>query len=294
MKALIGRIATGKVTDENEKAYFVQIEGVTYELPKLELTQDEKPQAGSLVQGFIYANQHQKMMMTQFLPVCGPDEYGWATVTEVRRDLGVFVDVGLKDKDMVVSLDDLPAQTQQWPRRGDRLLVRLQTDQKDRIWAKPADENIFDQLSQSYPDDLKNYNLTVTVYASREIGAFVISSDYYLGFIHISQSYRPLRLGEQVKARVIGNSKYGRLNLSVLPRSYEEIDDDAQMILVSLRRTSEGRLPFSDKSSPEEIKQHFGISKAAFKRALGHLIKEKLIVQDKQRGEISLREKDLD
>lgn len=290
---MIGRIATGKVTDENEKAYFVQVDGITYELPKLEITQEETPQKGSAVQGFIYDNKHQHPMMTQFWPVSGPDEYGWATVTEVRRDLGVFVDVGLKDKDMVVSLDDLPDDKRLWPRRDDRLLVRLFTDQKNRIWAKPADEKIFDQLSQSYPNDLKNYNLNVTVYASREIGAFVISSDYYLGFIHSSQSYRPLRLGEKVRARVIGNSKYGRLNLSVLPRSYEEIDDDAQMLLVSLKRTADGSLPFSDKSSPEEIKQHFGISKAAFKRALGHLIKEQLIVQDKQRGVISLQEKDL-
>lgn len=290
---MIGRIATGKVTDENKEAYFVQVDGVTYELPKLELTQAEKPQAGSEVQGFIYANKHQHLMMTQFLPVCGPDEYGWATVTEVRRDLGVFVDIGLKDKEIVVSLDDLPADKRLWPHKDDRLLVRLLTDEKNRIWAKPADEKIFEQLSQAYPNDLKNYNLTVTVYASSEIGAFVISSDYYLGFIHISQSYRPLRLGERVRARVIGNSKYGRLNLSVLPRSYEEIDDDAQMLLVSLRRTATGSLPFSDKSSTEEIKQHFGISKAAFKRALGHLIKEKLIVQDKEHGVISLQKKDL-
>ena len=46
--------------------------------------------------------------MTQFYPFAQKDQYGWATVTEVRRDLGVFLDIGLNDKDVVVSLDDLP------------------------------------------------------------------------------------------------------------------------------------------------------------------------------------------
>lgn len=79
--------------------------------------------------------------------------------------------------------------------------------------------------------------------------------------------------------------------MSVLPRNYEEIDDDAQMILVSLNRESTKSLPFCDRSDANLIKQHFGISKSAFKRALGHLLKAKLITVDNDAGVISLFDK---
>ena len=78
--------------------------------------------------------------------------------------------------------------------------------------------------------------------------------------------------------------------MSVMPRAHEEIDDDAQMILMSLRREATKTLPFYDKSDASEIKQHFGISKSAFKRALGHLLKANLITEDKDSGTISLNE----
>ena len=285
---MLGTVAKGKIIDENDNAYYVQIDGTTYELKKQELTQDEIPKIGDEIEGFIYDNKSHDREMTQFLPFAQPDQYGWGKVTEVRPGLGVVVDVGLPDKDVVVSMDDLPREKERWPRRDDRLLVRLETDYKDRIWAKLADENIFDQLAANFPNGMNNENVFGTVYASREIGAFVLTNDYYLGFVHESQMPRPMRLGEQFKGRVIGISQYGRLNLSTLPRAFEEIDDDAQMILMSLRRRETKTLPFYDKSDAQDIKRYFGISKSAFKRALGHLLKAGLIEEDKTAGTITL------
>ena len=285
---MLGTVAKGKIIDENDNAYYVQIDGTTYELKKQELTQDEIPKIGDEIEGFIYDNKSHDREMTQFLPFAQSDQYGWGKVTEVRPGLGVFVDVGLPDKDVVVSMDDLPREKERWPRRDDRLLVRLETDYKDRIWAKLADENIFDQLAANFPNGMNNENVFGTVYASREIGAFILTNDYYLGFVHESQMPRPMRLGEQFKGRVIGISQYGRLNLSTLPRAFEEIDDDAQMILMSLRRRETKTLPFYDKSDAQDIKRYFGISKSAFKRALGHLLKAGLIEEDKTAGTITL------
>lgn len=285
---MLGEIQTGKVIDENQDAYYVQIKGISFELKRHELTQEQVPSLGSTITGFIYENQQGKKEMTQFLPFAQLDQYGWGRVTSVRPNLGVFVDIGLPDKDVVVSLDDLPADRSRWPKEGDRLLVKTITDEKERIWAKLADENIFEQLRVQFPDNMANKNVFVTVYASREIGAFALTNDYYLAFIHVSQMMRPLRLGEQIKARVIGISKYGRLNLSILPRAFEEIDDDAAMILMSLRRKADKKLPFSDKSAAADIKEYFGISKSAFKRALGHLLKNGYIKEDKSKDEIIL------
>lgn len=285
---MLGTIETGKVIDQNEDAYYVQIDGITYELKRKEITQEEKPKIGDEVRGFLYDDKQHNREMTQFLPFAQKDQYGWGKVTEVKYNLGVFVDIGLPDKDVVLSVDDLPFDKDRWPRKDDQLLVHLVTDEKDRVWAKLADENIFEQLSAHFPNDMENKNIFGTVYASRELGAFVITKEYYLGFVHSSQMARPLRLGEQFKGRVVGISQYGRLNLSSLPRAFEEIDDDAQMVLMSLRRMKTKTLPFYDKSDAQEIKNYFGISKSAFKRALGHLLKGKYITEDKVSGTISL------
>lgn len=285
---MLGTIQTGKIIDQNERAFYVQINGISYELKRKEITQEKMPVQGDMVSGFVYDNQEHQREMTQFLPFAQSDQYGWGKVTAVRSGLGVFVDVGLPDKDVVLSVDDLPLEKDRWPRKDDRLLVRLWTDKKERLWAKLATEDIFEQLAANFPDNINNQNVFVTVYASREIGAFVLTSDYYLGFIHKSQMARPLRLGQQLRARVIGISKYGRLNLSSLPRAFEEIDDDAQMILMSLRRKASKSLPFYDKSDASAIKQYFGISKSAFKRAVGHLLKDKYIKEDKEAGIITL------
>lgn len=285
---MLGSIATGKIIDQNATAYYVQVEGITYELKRKEVTQEEQLNLGDEVKGFLYDDKQHNREMTQFLPYAQADQYGWGKVTEIKYDLGIFVDIGLPDKDVVLSVDDLPFDKDHWPRKDDQLLVHLETDSKERIWAKLADENIFEQLSAHFPNDMVNKDVFGTVYSSREVGAFVITSEYYLGFVHSSQMARPLRLGEQFKGRVIGISQYGRLNLSSLPRAFEEIDDDAQMILMSLRRKGDKTLPFYDKSDAQEIKNYFGISKSAFKRALGHLLKAEYITENKDNGTITM------
>lgn len=285
---MLGTIAKGKIIDQNDEAFYVQVDGLTYELKRKEITQEESPKLGDEIKGFVYDDKQHNREMTQFLPFAQADQYGWGKVTDVKYNLGVFIDIGLPDKDVVLSVDDLPFDKERWPHKDDQLLVHLETDEKDRIWAKLADENIFEQLSAHFPDDMKNKDVFGTVYSSRDIGAFVITREYYLGFVHASQMAWPLRLGEQFKGRVIGISQYGRLNLSSLPRAFEEIDDDAQMILMSLRRKSDKTLPFYDKSDSQEIKSYFGISKSAFKRAVGHLLKAKYISEDKKSGTITL------
>ena len=91
------------VTDENDKAYFVQKQGETYRVSK---NPDVTLAIGDVVKGFVYENSDRKKIMTLDIPEVTNETYGWATVTQVRKDLGVFVSIGLPDKDMVVSLDE--------------------------------------------------------------------------------------------------------------------------------------------------------------------------------------------
>ncbi|WP_235700300.1 S1-like domain-containing RNA-binding protein [Companilactobacillus paralimentarius] len=103
---MYGQVLTGTVTDLNKDEAFVQIDGKTFALDLNELT--EIPELGDEINGFLYENQAHKNKMTTVMPFVVQGIWDFAEVTEVRTDLGVFVNIGLDDKDIVVSLDDLP------------------------------------------------------------------------------------------------------------------------------------------------------------------------------------------
>ncbi|WP_322899921.1 CvfB family protein [Enterococcus faecalis] len=276
MRELLATTFTGIVVDENEQFYFVQKNGITFRLKKEEGTHA----IGEAVEGFGYLNQKQEPALTTTIPTVRIGSYGFGTVTGTRRDLGVFVDVGLPDKDVVISLDELPTMRELWPKKEDRVMVTLKVDSKDRIWGELADEKVFKAMAKRGNAEMQNQNLTGHVYRLKLAGTYILTDDLYIGFIHPSERFQEPRLGEKVVGRVIGVRADGVLNLSLKPRSHEVISDDALMILTFLERANDHQIPFTDKSSPDEIKQTFGISKAQFKRALGHLMKQKLIKQE--------------
>lgn len=275
MNESLGSVITGLVTDQNEHFYFVQRQGVTYALNK----EEGQHQLGEAVEGFVYPNQKGQLMMTTHAPKVQRGRYAFATVTGVRRDLGVFVDIGLPNRDIVVSCDDLPSMGQLWPKTGDQLMIALRVDGKNRLWGDLADESIFKTIARRGTHEQQNNNVEGTVFRLKLAGTYLLTDDYYIGFVHPSERFAEPRLGEKVKARVIGVRPDGVLNLSMKPRAHEVINDDAQMILTFLQKAPEHKIPYWDKSTPEEIQVKFAISKGQFKRALGHLMKAGLIEQ---------------
>lgn len=90
-----------------------------------------------------------------------------------------------------------------------------------------------------------------------------------------------LRLGEEVKVRVTLVREDGRVNLAMSPRKEVGRDEDADRLIAFLKERPGGGMPYSDATPPDIIKQRFGISKSAFKRAMGKLMKEGLVTQKK-------------
>ncbi|MCT4404494.1 RNA-binding protein [Leuconostoc falkenbergense] len=277
MNLTVGTTIKAQVTDENSQFFFAQVDGFTYEIDKSEL---QKPlKLGGFVTGFAYENEDHKLQITKNVPTAQKDVYGWGTVVANRHDLGVFVAIGLPNKDIVVSLDDLPTITSLWPQKGDRLMIAIKEDSKGRLWGEIAQQNIINAVSRRAPQEMKSKQIKATVYRNKMAGTLVLTEDYYLGFIHPSQRDDEPRLGEVVNARVIGVRDDGTLNLSLKSLAYKTMNEDATFLLLQLQRRSDHFLPFNDKSNPEAIKRQFGFSKSQFKRALGHLYKERLIEQ---------------
>ena len=275
-----GQIVKARISDKNERHFFAQYEGETFTVLPGQID-IQNYQVGDQVEGLIYETKARKKVIQVDLPAIRPEVYGWGSVVSTRKDLGVFVDIGLQDKEVVVSLDDLPLNTALWPKKGDQLYIRLEVDKKDRIWGLLAYQEDFQRLARPAYNNMQNQNWSAIVYRLKLSGTFVyLPENNMLGFIHPSERYAEPRLGQVLDARVIGFREVDRtLNLSLKPRSFEMLENDAQMILTYLESNG-GFMTLNDKSSPEDIKATFGISKGQFKKALGGLMKAGKIKQD--------------
>lgn len=132
--------------------------------------------------------------------------------------------------------------------------------------ARPA-ENV----KRGDPINGKVYNVT-------DEGAFILTDEKYIGLIHKDEQAHPLKIGMVVEGRVTFVRPDGRINLSLRPQKEVARVVDAEKILEYIKKRN-GAMPFNDSSPPEVIKERFGISKAAFKRALGKLFKEGLVIE---------------
>lgn len=271
----IGTIQTMVVLRKIDTGYVLQ-----KELEEALLHQNETEtelEVDQEVDVFLYQDKKGNTIATTKLPHIQMDQYGWAEVAEVLANLGAFVNIGTT-KEILVSKDDLPLFESVWPEKGDKLFVTLGKDQKDRLLAIPATEGVIAREVELAPDELLNQQVSGTVYHTSREGAAFLTTEDYRGFIHYTERKTEPRLGEFVTGRVIEVRPDGTLNVSLRPLKQDSMGEDADAIMERLE-LSGGVIPFGDKSDPEDIRGTFQISKAAFKRALGKLMKEGKVEQ---------------
>ncbi|MDD6326968.1 MAG: S1 RNA-binding domain-containing protein, partial [Lachnospiraceae bacterium] len=120
----------------------------------------------------------------------------------------------------------------------------------------------------------KGQSFTGTVYEYKKgLGAFVAIEDRYSGLIHEDELYSRVLVGDVVSGRVTNVRPDGKADLSLRAPAYKQMNEDSEMVYAIIRSYKDG-LPFNDKADKEIIKKEFGLSKNAFKRAVGHLLKE--------------------
>ena len=117
---------------------------------------------------------------------------------------------------------------------------------------------------------------------SDNFGVFVAVNDEYSALIPKKEAQGTFRPGEVITCRISNVREDGKLTLSPRKKAYLQLEEDAENILQVIDEFA-GVLPFDDKVSPEVIKREFGLSKAAFKRAVGHLLKENKIKIENKR-----------
>lgn len=240
---------------------------------------DENVQIGDVVEVFLYVNRRKELTATMQMPNMTFGTFGWARVIRSEPREGVYVDIG-SSFEVLVNGADLPQIKKLWPQIGDELYMTLRTDLGGNIFGRLATEERVLEVVSEADTSLFNANLKARAYRLLPVGSFMLTiPENYRIFVHESEQKAEPRLGEEVDVRVIDVHNDGTLNGSLLPRVEERLSGDAEVVYTYLMDIG-GKMPFTDKSSPEEIKEMFDMSKGSFKRALGHLMKHRKIVQE--------------
>ena len=231
-------------------------------LPKKQVP--EGIEAGDPIEVFLYKDSSDRMIATTKEPKITLGQLAVLEVVDVGR-IGAFLDWGL-EKDLLLPFKEQTTKVE----KGDRCLVSLYIDKSGRLCATMK---VYPLLRTDSPYK-KDDTVRGTVYEiSRDFGVFVAVDDRFSALIPRREVYGRMYIGQQIEARVAAVKADGKLDLSVRGRIPEQMDADARKIMDRIEKSG-GGLPFTDKADPERIRDEFGMSKAAFKRAVGRLLKQ--------------------
>ena len=232
---------------------------------------------GDVVEVFVYKDSEDRMIATTTKPLVELGQLARLKVKQLTK-IGAFLDWGLQ-KDLL-----LPFKEQTYsPAEGDEVLIYLYIARsgRDKNGGRLcATMKIYDYLSTSSPYKENDHVSGIIYEIIPSMGAFVAVDDAYAGFIPMSDIYDSTKAGDKVTARVEEVREDGKLTLKLRERSHIQMDADSEKIYSALTAAG-GHLPYHDKTAPEVIKKEFGLSKNAFKRAIGRLYKEgKIVISD--------------
>jgi len=235
-------------------------------LPKKQVSKDVK--TGDEIEVFVYKDSKDRLISTVNIPRLTVGEYALLKVKEITK-IGAFLDWGL-EKDLLLPYKEMIGRVEE----GDELLIRLYVDKSNRLCGSM--KGIYHLLRTDSPYNVDD-DVEGRIYEfGHEFGTYVAVDDMYSAMIPRFEDTSHLRVGDVVNARVTKVKSDGKLDISIRDKSYIQMDEDAEMIL-ELIDSYAGVLPFTEKASPEVIKRETGLSKNAFKRAIGHLYKERQI-----------------
>lgn len=228
----------------------------------------ENTRVGDELEVFLYKDSKDRLIATTNEPYLMLGQTAVLKVLEVGK-IGAFLDWGL-EKDLFLPFKEMTAKVQP----EDEILVTLYIDKSRRLCATM--KGIYDLLEKDSPYE-KGMNVSGRVYEfSDNFGTFVAVDDKYSAMIPAFEDCSHLRIGDVIEARITNVKPDGKLDLTLREKAYLQMDADAQKVLEVIDEYA-GVLPFNDKASPEVIKREIQMSKNAFKRAVGHLYKERKI-----------------
>ena len=271
-----GDVCELKVVRENEMGAFLDAgTGNTSDDILLHKQQQDTPvKVGDLVKVYLYLDPHGRMTASRKLPKMREGQLGYVKVLSVTRD-GGFVDIGA-ERGVFLPYSEMRGHVSP----GQLVWAKLYRDKTGRQAVSMRVEEEMVRASKPAVDVKVGDEVTGTVYNILPEGFFLITMERYIAFIHRSEvPGGRLDFGQKVTGRIAFVREDGRINLSLRPQKEQARVLDADLIL-SLLEKRKGSMPYGDDTPAEIIKDVFGISKSAFKRALGKLMKDGKVKQE--------------
>ena len=241
-------------------------------LPKKQVPEGTK--VGDKMEVFLYKDSEDRIIATTTVPKLSLGETAVLEVLDVSG-IGAFLDMGL-EKDLLLPFKEQTHKV----RKGEKCLVALYVDKSKRL---AATMKVYPYLKSdsSYHTGDSVHGFVFEI--NPDLGAFVAVDEKYHGMIPKRELFGGYKVGQEVTARVTKVREDGKLDLSAREKAHNQIFADAELVMQVIEEF-DGVLPFNDKASPEVVAREFKLSKNAFKRAVGHLLKE---------GKIEITEKSI-
>jgi hypothetical protein len=221
------------------------------------------------IEVFISFDSEDRLVATTDFPTIMVDEFGALNVIDVNR-FGAFLDWGLP-KDLFVPFAEQAVRME----KGQKYVVRAFVDPKSGRILASSKFNKF--LSKEESDLQIGDKVELLITTATDLGFKAIINNTYSGLLFHNELFKPIEIGDRMPGYVKNIRPDGKIDLSLEKQGYQRIDPVADSIMEKLKQSG-GVLNLSDKSDPEQIKHELGISKKAFKQAIGTLYKKKLIV----------------
>lgn len=230
-------------------------------LPKRQVPEGTKN--GDLVNVFVYRDSSDRMIATTHEPFITLGETAILKVKETGK-IGAFLDWGL-EKDLLLPFREMTKKV----RPGEEILAALYKDKSGRLCATMK---VYHYLKLDPPYKKDDEVEGIVYELSDEFGVFVAVDSKYSALIPKKEVFGEFKPGDLITARVTSVKDNGKLDLSVRKKAYLQMDEDTVLVMKAIENAG-GELPFNDKADPEIIKRKLHISKNAFKRAAGRLLK---------------------
>ncbi|MEP7196456.1 MAG: S1-like domain-containing RNA-binding protein [Saprospiraceae bacterium] len=224
---------------------------------------------GDVLRVFVYLDSHERIVATNIDPLISLHKFAFLKVTQIS-EFGAFLDCGL-EKDLFVPFQE----------QAERMeihkyyVVYCYLDSFTNRLLGSSKTNRF--LSNQNLSVKRGDEVDLLVSHQSELGYNVIVNDLHKGLIYMDEIYRPLNIGDRIKGTIKLIRPDNKLDISPTALAYKIIEPNAAIILEKLKE-KDGKLDVHDGSPPEKIYTLLGMSKKNFKKALGNLYKQKLIV----------------
>ncbi len=240
----------------------------------LDIKENDSLELADEVNVFVFLDADKKIMASLNTPNITNDTFNFVKVVNVIDNLGVFIDNNTS-KDPLISCDDLPLDKSVWPQVGDTILAKLKITKGNMIAKLVTSEEA--KTYYRNPRKLDKFKkIEATVIKNGKEGTNMVSDEGHIIFVYYKHRRRDYHIGEKCTVTITNVCLDGTYNGTLLPSKLNLMKDDALVILDYLT-DNDGVMEYTANTDVETIERVFKMSKAAFKRALGNLYKDREI-----------------